>query len=523
MMKIVSIFADNNRENYNTPFKGLKPFGLLPYETVDTSRVFIKSFNDIFSVVKRKSLEGIIELQKLYEDISLFPNDKGVIFKSSHKYNPSVHLRINDEEKGLVFRKVGNNKKMSVNIAMPKKEGAPNLLRIYLKDNRSKPVDLFLIQDGNKVVKNVSKENPYEIPNTLEYYTEKELNELGLTSRLNNIFDLLDPYVLRLKKLVIKKSDTFIKTIEEKPSIFIKKSEELPNADYILTYRNLGNQKTVKTTPAKELKKVVKEITPKAKTAEKPVKEKKVKEEKISQVRVKKEKAVNTIKLEKPVRTKPVELPSGVLEAQQVNSIAEIREKYSRINEIFSDITFVRANQIKNSYSNLELAAGKRSFTFLNKLESDEKLSILKMDNKKNDNLLKITVTDKDDNVLQAFLIKDNHMIVSNYNQDYPTVIPPKLKFYSQEELKTLNADKYINTANSAMDEFYAHVTSYIPKLKEEKVQNLMNSFKVELNIPKCYAKNPQYRSLLTEGFEKLQKTLEDIGSNIQEAINKKY
>lgn len=518
MMRIAPIFAGSVRNDYkskdNLSFKGIKSSSLLNYETIDNARIIIKSFNDIYSVARRKTLEGIIELQKLYEDASLFPNDKGIIFKSKHKYNPSVHLRINDEEKGFVFRKAGTNKKLSVNVAMPKKEGCPNLLRIYLKDNRSKPVDLFLIQDGSKVVKNISKEKPYELPETLEYYTAEELNNLDINNKLNDIFDLLDPYILRLKKLTAKKSDTFLKPVEEQ-STFIKSTNEISQVDYLLAYHNMVNKKTerIKIVPAVTSNREITKTASKTKT--KPLKEKKTAPDNNKSAKVTKERT------EKPVRIMPAQTVPGILNETLSVCISDINKKISEINSVLAQYSYKTANRIKTDYNDLELAPGKRSFSFLNKLENSEKLHVLKMDNKKNNNLLKITVTNKDDNLLHTFLIKDNDKIICNYNPLYPNVIPPKPKFYTQDELIGLDAARYIETAHSAISELHQHVSDYALKLNDEKVNSLINALSVKLNIPKCYEKNSEYKAVLAEGYEKLQKTLDEIRLNIRNLINK--
>lgn len=105
--------------------------------------------------------------------------------------------------KGLTFFNVGRAN-AELNLSFQKTNENKQLFRMFLRDSESKRIQkIFFVMDGEKVVKNVYPSAPEKTPETLKFYSPNELVEHHVESELNEILDLSEPFLLKLRRSLI--------------------------------------------------------------------------------------------------------------------------------------------------------------------------------------------------------------------------------------------------------------------------------------------------------------------------------
>lgn len=223
----------------------------------------------------------------------------------------------------------------------------------------------------------------------------------------------------------------------------------------------------------------------------------------------------------------------GELPLENIQAIQKINSLY---NSIGQKLKVSNSSKIKNSYAGLEVAAGKRGLTFLN-YDVDKKVAILPLNTKNEKNLLRITILNSDDTINQAYLIKDEKNVVSNYNINYPNIIPPNLKFYKEFELAELNLEAVLKFLNAELENFENHIDialqpkvvvktvqpvtkDNLPKITKSRTDKtkIKQTEQEEMLKEKMDIKNtPQFAKLVKECNMMLSQAMKGIGDNLDD------
>ncbi len=222
----------------------------------------------------------------------------------------------------------------------------------------------------------------------------------------------------------------------------------------------------------------------------------------------------------------PAPKNTGLLPSNDVELLASIDKNICEINECFEGLPYIRTYRIKESYPKLELAAGKKGFTFIIEPHNGEnlkKISILPVQNRFNSNLTRLSVTDENGQLEKIFLIKDNNKIVKNYNPDYPKVVPEVLKFYDEDEIKTLDISRDIQDLANEISEYqqYVQQQSVEPtKLKKTRVKSSLGS-KTD-SSKQLHVTNGDLSKIKQKSFRLLVKSCSEDFLNALNALNEK-
>ena len=491
------------------------------------------SYKQIKSILDKKNGEGV---KRLIQESGLFNTSDGLTFKN-----------VGIEKDNIAFD-AGCFKNLS------------NTVRITQKSPSGKVKRGWLIQD-NKVVKNYNPLNPNALSNKAEFYTSEELKKLGINEELKNIIEDLDPVMLKVRQLVVAHKDMYLKTeapldsevlelldsinelyskvscaAEQIPqSTLYKMNVKYPNYKQIsgqssYTFQNLGGEKeqinysTINSLKYGELKRIiVYDCEGKIKTGY-LIKDNKIvsnfnpqnptilpekfyyaDENDVKNQEYSKDLPKYLQMYEKELSTyleflTPDNKP-GILVKEYADTMDSICKKFESIETMFAKMSNVLVSHTKTQYDDYVNLAGKRGYTFRNTGRSGENLNIMRCNTRQNSNIMKISVID-DQGDIKDFLLVQNGNVISNFNPKYPTLIPPVLKFYNQQDLDNLSALSYLVPLNEKMTDFEKFVcTTLENKEKNKKIRMQRESMaeKNSRNIQPEKLSDSSYKKLLRE------------------------
>ncbi len=126
-----------------------------------------------------------------------------------------------------------------------------------------------------------------------------------------------------------------------------------------------------------------------------------------------------------------------------INILKNALRKYAEIDKILSDTNPNAALKLKREFGDYHLVAVKKAHEFINVGAENLTICLAPIESQKYKNLTRMVVSNLDGEIIDAYLIKDNAELVSNFNKKYPSYIPDKFDFYSNEELKGGVAQKF--------------------------------------------------------------------------------
>ena len=144
----------------------------------------------------------------------------------------------------------------------------------------------------------------------------------------------------------------------------------------------------------------------------------------------------------------------------------EIHQIYSYLSEKFKSYSHVALSKLKNSYSGWNKGALQKGFIF--KTGEDETLFVLKMKGGEDDNILRLCLSKN--NQKKYFLI-NNGMVVKNFNEKYPSLLPEVLKYYRSDELSNSDIFSVLEKSLNSMQDFKNYVDN--PPVKQKSLAAL--------------------------------------------------
>lgn len=139
-----------------------------------------------------------------------------------------------------------------------------------------------------------------------------------------------------------------------------------------------------------------------------------------------------------------------------VRRLANIDSIYNKVDETLRGLPHKLSLKLKNEYGDYKLQAAQPVHVFKNIGENQNQIVYKKLNHPEHGELTRIMVYDKEDKIVDGFLIKDRQSIISNFNPKNFAIIPPKLSYYDKSSAKEIlpRLEKYISDYESKLDEF---------------------------------------------------------------------
>lgn len=191
---------------------------------------------------------------------------------------------------------------------------------------------------------------------------------------------------------------------------------------------------------------------------------------------------------------KPVD---AVLPLSGTETLASIEKFCGQTCEMLKNLPHKVSLNIKSEFADYKKQTGKVDFILQNIGQEKLQMSYKKLQDDESGKLSRLMVYDKNGEICDGFLIKDDKMLVANFNHKNFAIIPPKLTFYDEGSIKKVlpTFTEYLDSYNKKLSEFNDFVSQ---KISQRGLTN-------------CVETNPQI-----ENFS-------DEISSIYDAINESF
>lgn len=201
----------------------------------------------------------------------------------------------------------------------------------------------------------------------------------------------------------------------------------------------------------------------------------------------------------------------GKLPEKTTASLENITNLYEEIDTKLANFTPYRQKALKRDFSDYIPMARHSGYIFKNCTENNLKISCIPIQNKYHNNLLRLLVFDKNDNLKNGYLVKDNNKIAANYNTNYINVIPERLNFMTSDEMQSELRDFniYISSLESKFVAFKDYISKPFVKqtgLLEENVTETLSEIDRLYNVI-----TEKFSSLSPAQIHKIKKGFEDF------------
>lgn len=207
-----------------------------------------------------------------------------------------------------------------------------------------------------------------------------------------------------------------------------------------------------------------------------------------------------------------------------IKRLENINSLYNKTDELLKGLSNNLSLKLKKEFEDYKLQLAQPVHILKNIGENKNQIAYKKLQHPEHGELTRIMVYDKNDEIIDGFLLKeDQGLIVSNFNPKYPTIIPPELKYYSDLELEELGLESFLKKAADELQEFKTHIETPIPKMenkvKEIKLTEPKKVIKKEENVKlksEVISKTKEYKQLMKECNEKLTLAMENAENDMQ-------
>lgn len=558
-------------------FKGITP--VLKRETVLSVESVAEAYKNIMEILSRKTEKGIENIEKEFADFSF---GRGLTFHNCGDKQASIAIRVPDGKTGRDFLKI------------VVKQG-----RSFFKERNV--LESFTLKDYNKLLKDDNPNSVFVFPKEIvqaahdaqrETVFQKVLEDLDFSmlkfrKYLEKVKDVdLKPQVAQLKNTDLinlsdinkfySKADETLKKLPHKLSLKLKSEYcdykmQTGQADFIL--KNIGkdnlqmsfkklqhadganllrlmifdaNDNIAGGFLIKNEKYLVANFNPKNYAVIPPKltffddnSANEIMPQFSENLHLYKQKLADFNEfLSKKVSQRTLE--NFVVPDEKIMKISEeIHQIALDLAEKFKSYSSVGLSKLKNSYSGWNKGSAQKGFTF--KTSDDETLSILKMKGGEDDDILRLCFSKNNQN--KYFLI-NNGMVVKNFNEKYPSLLPEIFKYYRSDEISDSDVYSVLEKALESMHNFKTYVDnppvinkplsskSSKPKIVREKLVETSDARplkKIKLSQTKdyknlmkeCKTKFGEAMLNAEDNLENFNKTMAEIQRKINEFFQK--
>ena len=124
------------------------------------------------------------------------------------------------------------------------------------------------------------------------------------------------------------------------------------------------------------------------------------------------------------------------LKTSDIKNLSEISEFYSKADSLLRELPHKQALKLKYEYGDYKIQPRQADYILQN--IGDEKCQIYykTLQNTDEGSLTRLVIYDKNGEIVDGFLIKDGKYLVSNFNKNNFSIIPPKLTFYDENSVQ---------------------------------------------------------------------------------------
>ena len=145
------------------------------------------------------------------------------------------------------------------------------------------------------------------------------------------------------------------------------------------------------------------------------------------------------------------------LDSKQLNRLNNINALYKETDEVLKGLPHKLALKLKGEYGDYKLQAAQPIHVLKNIGENQNQIVYKKLNHPEHGELTRIMIYDKNDEIIDGFLLKeDEGLIVSNFNPKNFSIIPPKLLYHDKTSIKEVlpKLELYISDYEKKLDEF---------------------------------------------------------------------
>ena len=145
------------------------------------------------------------------------------------------------------------------------------------------------------------------------------------------------------------------------------------------------------------------------------------------------------------------------LDSKQVNELNNINALYKKTDEVLKGLPHKLTLKLKGEYGDYKLQAAQPVHVLKNIGENQNQIVYKKLNHPEHGELTRIMIYDKNDEIIDGFLLKeDEGLIVSNFNPKNFSIIPPKLLYHDKTSIKEVlpKLELYISDYEKKLDEF---------------------------------------------------------------------
>lgn len=512
---------NHNQYLYKKPTFGnlaspkLQP-GILKKTTINLIEDFLHRYDEIISILERKTPEGLEKLAQLYPNITIGEN--------------------------LVFHNCGENKN-SISIRVARSNKYRGLTYIARKEGSSEfkirnTLNSFMISNKDKLVSNYNPNSSKYFPEDRKYFSEEELSRGNYDEELQKLLNDLDPVMIEFGKILLWNSDKYNKlpdgkldfsdvseikkafricqNIEEEKSKISKKRMLRMNQNFAdlkpvsglqnIMFQNLGDEKLSiymteyenkegfnlkrlyvydkdsnlkkaflivdnekfvknldKNNPNSLPRRFIYANSEELKSEFLPEFKKyfDLYESKLKEYEKYVNKTVDSYLKTEICGKFPIVYSEILSEALDWYNLAKIK-----LRKLPSDL----AIKTKEKVENLPPATGRTGFWY-----KDDKnrilLQFLPISSRQYNNLLRISITNMENSEKKEFLIHEFKYIVKNYNPEYPTIIPKFLKYATEDELEESQVTNYFRILRNKTEELAVKADETYDKINEIRLK----------------------------------------------------
>lgn len=177
--------------------------------------------------------------------------------------------------------------------------------------------------------------------------------------------------------------------------------------------------------------------------------------------------------------------------------LENIESLYGRIDETLKSVSHKTSLKIKRDFQDYKLQGKQPTHILRNVGDENNQIVYRQFDNPEHGKLTRIMVLDKNDEVVDGFLIKDNQL-VSNFNSKNFSIIPPKLLFYDEVSVQKVlpRFEKLTSDYEQKLTDFDKYIADFL----YQKAISPVNGVLDENTYSQMQIVNDLYKSI-TEKF----------------------
>lgn len=166
-----------------------------------------------------------------------------------------------------------------------------------------------------------------------------------------------------------------------------------------------------------------------------------------------------------------------------IKRLENINSLYNKTDEVLKGLPHKLALKLKGEYGDYKLQVAQPVHILKNIGENKNQIAYKKLQHPEHGELTRIMVYDKNDEIIDGFLLKeDQGLVVSNFNPKNFSIIPPKLLYHDKSSIKEIlpKLELYISDYEKKLGEFNKFISR---KLYERSLAPVIGKLSGELGV----------------------------------------